>query len=427
MNILLLGSGGRENALAWKLKQSVHCKKLFIAPGNPGTSAFGENININATDFDAIKTFVLANKINMVIVGPEDPLVQGIFDYFSDDDELNSIPVIGPSKIAAQLEGSKAFAKRFMERHNIPTATYREFNLENLEDGLRYIDEQKGPYVLKADGLAAGKGVLIIEDKTEAKQALHEMIAESKFGKASSTVVVEQFLKGIEFSVFVLTDGSNYKLLPNAKDYKRIGEGDLGLNTGGMGAVSPVPFVTKELMERVERSIIQPTVKGLAEEKITYKGFIYVGLILVDNEPYVIEYNCRMGDPETEVVMPRLKSDLVELCTAIGNGTLADIEIETDMRTATTVILASGGYPEAFEKGKIITGIAAASTLEDVLVFHAGTKQDSELLITNGGRVFAITALEENVKKAIEKALVACSTIEFEHKYFRKDIGYEFF
>jgi phosphoribosylamine--glycine ligase len=427
MNILLLGSGGRENAFAWKLKQSPLCEKLFIAPGNPGTAAFGENVNISATDFDALKVFVLANQISMVVVGPEDPLVKGIYDFFANDEQLQTIPVIGPSKVAAQLEGSKAFAKRFMERHKIPTAGYREFNLENLEEGLRYIDQNSGPYVLKADGLAAGKGVLIIEDQQEAKEALREMIAESKFGKASDTVVIEQFLKGIEFSVFVMTDGTNYKLLPNAKDYKRVGERDKGLNTGGMGAVSPVPFVTDELMERVERTIIQPTVNGLASEKIIYKGFIYVGLILVGNDPYVIEYNCRMGDPETEVVMPRLKSDLVELCIAIGNGTLNTKEVEIDSRAATTVILASGGYPEEFEKGKTISGLAEAAAIQDVLVFHAGTKREGNNIVTSGGRVLAITAYGANGKEAVTTSLKACAQIQFEKKYNRSDIGYEFY
>jgi phosphoribosylamine--glycine ligase len=427
MNILLLGSGGRENAFAWKLKQSPLCEKLFIAPGNPGTAAFGENVNISATDFDALKVFVLANQISMVVVGPEDPLVKGIYDFFANDEQLQTIPVIGPSKVAAQLEGSKAFDKRFMERHKIPTAGYREFNLENLEEGLRYIDQNSGPYVLKADGLAAGKGVLIIEDQQEAKEALREMIAESKFGKASDTVVIEQFLKGIEFSVFVMTDGTNYKLLPNAKDYKRVGERDKGLNTGGMGAVSPVPFVTDELMERVERTIIQPTVNGLASEKIIYKGFIYVGLILVGNDPYVIEYNCRMGDPETEVVMPRLKSDLVELCIAIGNGTLNTKEVEIDSRAATTVILASGGYPEEFEKGKTISGLAEAAAIQDVLVFHAGTKREGNNIVTSGGRVLAITAYGANGKEAVTTSLKACAQIQFEKKYNRSDIGYEFY
>ncbi len=427
MNILLLGSGGRENAFAWKLKQSPLCETLFIAPGNPGTAAFGENVNISATDFDALKVFVLANQVQMVVVGPEDPLVKGIYDFFAEDEQLQSIPVIGPSKLAAQLEGSKAFAKRFMERHQIPTAGYREFNLENLEEGLRYIDQNNGPYVLKADGLAAGKGVLIIEDQQEAKEALREMIAEGKFGKASDTVVIEQFLKGIEFSVFVMTDGTNYKLLPNAKDYKRVGEGDKGLNTGGMGAVSPVPFVTEALMERVERTIIQPTVNGLAAEKIVYKGFIYVGLILVGNDPYVIEYNCRMGDPETEVVMPRLKSDLVELCVAIGNGTLAAKEVEIDQRAATTVILASGGYPEDFEKGKVITGLTEAAAIHNVLVFHAGTKREGDNIVTGGGRVLAITAYGANGREAVTTALEACTKIQFEKKYNRSDIGYEFY
>jgi len=426
MNILLLGGGGREHALAWKLKQSSKCAQLYIAPGNPGTALIGENIDLSVTDFEEIKRFCLNNAVSMVVVGPEDSLVKGIYDFFVKDDQLKSIPVIGPSKEAAKLEGSKSFAKHFMERHKIPTARHAEFNLDNLADGLLYIDSNKAPYVLKADGLAAGKGVLIINDKEEAKTALHEMIAKSKFGNASATVVIEQFLKGIEFSVFVLTDGTNYKLLPNAKDYKRIGEGDVGLNTGGMGAVSPVPFVTNELMKLVEKRIIQPTVEGLKKENIVYKGFIYVGLILVENEPFVIEYNCRMGDPETEVVMPRLKSDLIELCEAVANGTLNEQMIEIDERSAATVVLVSGGYPEGFKKGKQITRLEN-NTENEVLVFHAGTRNINGKIVTNGGRVLAITAYGNNIKEAVSKSLETASQIDFEGKYFRKDIGYEFY
>lgn len=426
MNILLLGSGGREHALAWKLKQSPLCETLFIAPGNPGTATVGTNVPISATDFDALKNFCLEHQIEMVVVGPEDPLVKGVYDFFLEDELLKKISVIGPSKTAAQLEGSKAFAKQFMERQHIPTAKYREFTAQNLEDGLAHIDANNPPFVLKADGLAAGKGVLIISDKDEAKAALQEMILQNKFGVASAKVVIEEFLSGIEFSVFVLTDGTNYKILPNAKDYKRVGEGDTGLNTGGMGAISPVPFVDEALMQKVEERIVKPTVKGLAKEAIVYKGFIYVGLILVNNEPFVIEYNCRMGDPETEVVMPRLKSDLVDLLLAVADGNLNTKNVEQDERAATTVIVASGGYPEDFEKGKIISALNE-NYGDDVIVFQAGTKNEQDNIVTSGGRVLAITAYGNSIENAVEKSLSVAEKIQFEKKYFRKDIGYEFY
>lgn len=426
MNILLLGSGGREHALAWKLKQSPLCTNLYIAPGNPGTANLGTNVEISATDFPAVKLFCLEKEIGMLVVGPEDPLVKGVYDFFEQDEALKNIAVIGPSKEAAQLEGSKAFAKHFMERHNIPTAKYREFTAENLDEGLAYIEANNPPFVLKADGLAAGKGVLIISDKSEAKAALQEMILQNKFGAASAKVVIEEFLSGIEFSVFVLTDGTNYKILPNAKDYKRIGEEDKGLNTGGMGAISPVPFVDEALMEKVEEYIVKPTVKGLAKETIVYKGFIYVGLILVNNEPFVIEYNCRVGDPETEVVMPRLKSDLVDLLLAVADGNLNTKTIEQDERAATTVIMASGGYPEAFEKGKVISGLDE-NYGDDVLVFQAGTKQNGSNIETSGGRVLAVTAYGASIEDAVQKSLSAADKIQFEKKYFRRDIGYEFY
>lgn len=426
MNILLLGGGGREHALAWKLKQSPLCDTLFIAPGNPGTATIGTNVPISATDFGALKKFAIENKIEMVVVGPEDPLVKGVYDFFLEDELLKNIPVIGPSKTAAQLEGSKAFAKQFMERQTIPTAKYREFTAQNLEEGLAHIDTNNPPFVLKADGLAAGKGVLIISDKEEAKAALQEMILQNKFGVASAKVVIEEFLSGIEFSVFVLTDGTNYKILPNAKDYKRVGEGDTGLNTGGMGAISPVPFVDEVLMQKVEERVVRPTVKGLAKEAIVYKGFIYVGLILVNNEPFVIEYNCRMGDPETEVVMPRLKSDLVDLLVAVADGNLNTKTVEQDERAATTVIVASGGYPEDFEKGKIISGLSE-NYGDDVIVFQAGTKNEQDAIVTSGGRVLAITAYGDSIENAVKKSLAVAEKIQFEKKYFRKDIGYEFY
>ncbi len=423
MKILLLGSGGREHAFAWKLSQSVLCEKLFIAPGNAGTSQHGENVAIGINDFDAIEKFVLENNIELVIVGPEDPLVNGIYDYFQSKDDLKFIPVIGPSKAGAQLEGSKAFAKQFMARHNIPTAAYGEFTVENLEDGFDFIDEQTPPIVLKADGLAAGKGVLICAEHGEAKENLREMIEQNKFGKASSKVVIEEFLKGIEFSVFVLTDGEHYKILPQAKDYKRIGEGDTGLNTGGMGCISPVPFVDNALMKKVEERVIIPTVEGLKKDNIVYKGFIYIGFMNVEGEPYVIEYNCRMGDPETEIVLPRIKTDLVELLEAVGNGSLRDKLIEIDERAAATVIVASGGYPEDYEKGKEISGLGDAG---ESIVFHAGTIKEGEKILTNGGRVLAVTSYGNDIHEAVAKSNAAIEKINFEGKYYRKDIGYEF-
>lgn len=423
MNILLLGSGGREHAFAWKLTQSPLCTQLFIAPGNAGTSQHGQNVAMDVNDFGAIEKFVLANAIGLVVVGPEDPLVNGIYDYFTNNEALKAIPVIGPSSNGAQLEGSKAFAKQFMVRHGIPTANYGEFTLDTLEDGFDFIDEQTPPIVLKADGLAAGKGVLICEEHGEAKDNLREMIEQSKFGKASNKVVIEEFLKGIEFSVFVLTDGVSYKILPEAKDYKRIGEGDTGLNTGGMGCISPVPFVDAALMQKVEERVIIPTIEGLKKDNIVYKGFIYIGFMKVGNEPYVIEYNCRMGDPETEIVMPRLKNDLVELLLAVGNTTLQQHTVEIDERAAATVIVASGGYPEDYQKGKEITGL---DKVEDSIAFHAGTKADGDKILTNGGRVLAVTSYGNNIQEAVAKSNAAIEQIDFEGKYYRKDIGYEF-
>lgn len=424
MKILLLGSGGREHAFAWKLSQSPLCEKLFIAPGNAGTSQHGENVAIGVNNFEAIEKFVLSNSIELVVVGPEDPLVDGIYDYFQAKEELKNIPLIGPSKTGAQLEGSKAFAKQFMIRHGIPTAAYGEFTIENLEDGFDFIDEQTPPIVLKADGLAAGKGVLICAEHGEAKDNLREMIEQNKFGKASAKVVIEEFLKGIEFSVFVLTDGENYKIFPEAKDYKRIGEGDTGLNTGGMGCISPVPFVNAELMKKVEDRVIIPTIEGLKKDNIVYKGFIYIGFMNVNGEPLVIEYNCRMGDPETEIVLPRIKSDLVELLVAVGNGTLQKEQIEMDERATATIIVASGGYPEDYEKGKVITGLDVGGT--ETIVFHAGTKKDGDKVVTNGGRVLAVTSYGADIHEAVAKSNAAIEKISFEGKYYRKDIGYEF-
>lgn len=423
MNILLLGSGGREHAFAWKLSQSSLCSKLFIAPGNAGTSAHGQNVPISVNDFSAIEKFVLENEVELVVVGPEDPLVNGIYDYFQMKDTLKNIPVIGPSKNGAMLEGSKAFAKQFMIRHHIPTAAYEEFTLANLEDGFDFIDEQVPPIVLKADGLAAGKGVLICSNHNEAKAELREMIEETKFGAASSKVVIEQFLKGIEFSVFVLTDGANYKILPNAKDYKRIGEGDTGLNTGGMGCISPVPFVDDAMMQKVEQRVIIPTIEGLKKDNITYIGFIYIGFMNVNGEPYVIEYNCRMGDPETEIVLPRIKSDLVKLLLATGSGNLNKETIEIDERAAATVIVASGGYPENYEKGKVIKGLNEVTAS---IVFHAGTKSENGGIVTNGGRVLAVTSYGSDIVEAVKRSNESITRINFDGKYYRKDIGYEF-
>ncbi len=419
MNILLIGSGGREHALAWKMTQSEACDQLFILPGNAGTAQCGTNVPLNLLDFPAIKEFSLANNIELCVVGPEAPLVEGIYDFFKNDPALSKINVIGPSKEGAQLEGSKAYAKKFMADLNIPTAAYKEFTPATLADGLSYIETQTPPIVLKADGLAAGKGVLIIEDIEEAKSALEEMLG-GKFGAASETVVIEEFLSGIEFSVFVITDGKDYQVLPMAKDYKRIGEGDTGLNTGGMGAVSPVPFVDETLFKKVEDRVIKPTIAGLNSKGITYKGFVFIGLINVNNEPYVIEYNCRMGDPETEVVIPRLKNDLVEIFDAVDKGTLNDIKMEFDERAATAVMLVSGGYPEAYEKGKIISGI---DSISDSIVFHAGTKSVDGNILSNGGRVIAITSFGTDFKSALAVSNKNAEVIDFEGKNYRKDIG----
>lgn len=425
MKILLLGSGGREHALAWKISKSPLCTKLFIAPGNAGTALEGENISLSVTDFEAIKQFVLQNEIEMVVVGPEDPLVAGIFDFFLQNEQLKNIPVIGPSQQGAMLEGSKSFAKQFMQKHKIPTANYIEVTAENLSDGFAFIDKQSLPIVLKADGLAAGKGVLIINDYATAKAELESMILAAKFGKASAKVVIESFLSGIEFSVFVLTDGKDYLLLPNAKDYKRIGEKDSGLNTGGMGCVSPVPFVDDAMMQQVTEKVISPTLDGLQKDGIIYHGFIYFGLINVGGEPYVIEYNCRMGDPETEVVMPRLTSDLLAHFVAISKGKLSEEKAIVSDKNAATVILASGGYPEDYKKGLQITDIPDKS--ETIIPFFAGVKNENNQYYTNGGRVMAITALGDELKEAVAAANAVCDKIQFENKYFRKDIGWEFY
>ncbi|HLP93475.1 MAG TPA: phosphoribosylamine--glycine ligase [Saprospiraceae bacterium] len=420
MHILLLGSGGREHALAWKLTQSKRCDQLYIAPGNAGTSAHGKNVALNPLDFEAVGRFALENQIEMVVVGPEEPLVRGIWDYFQENDQLRHIPVIGPSKAGAMMEGSKAWSKKFMQRHSIPTAAYREFSEQEMPQAIEYVRKHSLPVVLKADGLAAGKGVVICQSHEEAIAEIQEML-NGKFGDASARVVVEQFLSGIEFSVFVLTDGKSYKILPEAKDYKRIGEKDTGLNTGGMGAVSPVPFVDAEMWEKVETRIIQPTVKGLRKEKIPYKGFIFIGLIRVNNEPYVIEYNCRMGDPETEVVMPRLKNDLVNLFENCAKGTLGRVKIRADKRTATTVFLVSGGYPGDYAKGKTITGL---EEVKDGMAFHAGTALDKTgQVITAGGRVIALTSLGKDIPGALKKSNRNAKKVQFEGKYFRRDIG----
>ncbi len=421
MNILILGAGGREHALAWKIAQSPKCDKLFIAPGNAGTATLGTNLPISAEDFDAVKKAVLENDIKMVLVGPEAPLVAGVHDFFLQDPGLKNIPVIGPTKAGAQLEGSKDFAKIFMQRFEIPTAEFRTFFDYTLSEGQKYLEKVKPPYVLKADGLAAGKGVLILDNLDEAKQELANMIG-GKFGAASSKVVVEEFLDGVELSVFVLTDGEGYVILPEAKDYKRIGEGDTGLNTGGMGAVSPVPFADVAFMKKVESRIIKPTINGLNRQDILYKGFIFFGLINVGGDPYVIEYNVRMGDPEAEVVLPRIKTDFVELLEAVAEERLKDVKIEIDERTATTVMLVSGGYPGSYEKGKKITG------LEDVnesIAFHAGTKLSDSDVVTSGGRVIAVSSFGSNMKDALKKSYANAEKIDFENKNYRKDIGFD--
>jgi len=422
MNILLLGGGGREHAFAWKIAQSSLCKKLLIAPGNAGTNELGTNIDVGVTDFESIKKLVLNEEIDMLIVGPEDPLVKGIFDFFSEDEKLKHITVIGPSKKGAKLEGSKEFAKQFMQKYDIPTAKYEAFTKNDLEDGYAFLESLKPPYVLKADGLAAGKGVLILENLVEAKKELKAMVADAKFGKASSTVVVEEFLSGIELSVFVLTDGNSYKILPSAKDYKRISEGDTGLNTGGMGAISPVPFADRFFIEKVESEIIKPTIHGLKEEGITYHGFIFIGLIVKGNDAKVIEYNVRMGDPETEVVIPRIKSDLLHLFQGIGDDTFSEKDLHIDEDTAATVMLVSGGYPEKYEKGEVIAGL---DDVEGSIVFHAGTKQEGSAVLTNGGRVLAVTSFGKNIEDALSKSFVNAEKINFESKYYRKDIGFD--
>jgi phosphoribosylamine--glycine ligase len=422
MTILLLGSGGREHALAWKMLQSNKCSKLFVAPGNAGTASIASNVNLKITDFEAIKSFALSEKVEMVVVGPEDPLVKGIFDFFQNDSELKHIPVIGPSKKGAQLEGSKEFAKEFLVKHNIPTAGYDSFTKETVEKGCAFLETLQSPYVLKADGLAAGKGVLIINDLAEAKQELRNMLVDAKFGEASSKVVIEEFLDGIELSCFVLTDGVNYKILPTAKDYKRIGEGDTGLNTGGMGAVSPVPFADAILLEKIENRIVKPTIEGLKKDNIQYKGFVFIGLINVKGEPIVIEYNVRMGDPETEVVIPRLQSDLVELFQAVANEKLNEINLEVTDKSAATIMVVSGGYPEEYVNGKVISGI---ENVTDSIVFHAGTKKDNETIITNGGRVLAVTSLGDNFEEAIKKSYQNIEKLDFDTMYYRKDIGFD--
>jgi phosphoribosylamine--glycine ligase len=420
MVILLLGSGGREHALASKMLQSSKCSTLFVAPGNAGTAAIATNITINPTDFNALKSFAIQEKVEMLVVGPEDPLVLGIYDFFKKDSELSHIPVIGPSKVGAQLEGSKEFAKEFLVKHKIPTAVYDSFTAATVEKGCLFLETLQPPYVLKADGLAAGKGVLIIQDLEEAKTELRNMLVHAKFGNASAKVVIEEFLDGIELSCFVLTDGQQYKILPTAKDYKRIGEEDTGLNTGGMGAISPVPFVDSVLLDKIETRIVKPTVEGLQKDGIEYKGFIFIGLIIVKGEPIVIEYNVRMGDPETEVVIPRIKSDLVELFQAVAEGKLVELSLEIDERSATTVMLVSGGYPEEYEKGKEIFGL---DKMEDSLVFHAGTKIENGKVVTNGGRVLAITSFGNDFQEAIKKSYQNIEKLHFNKMYFRKDIG----
>lgn len=422
MTILLLGSGGREHALAYKLLQSPTCKNLLVAPGNAGTANIATNVAINPTDFEAIKSLVIKESIEMVVVGPENPLVHGIYDFFKSDTQISHVPVIGPSKLGAQLEGSKEFAKEFLVKHQIPTAAYASFTAETVEQGCQFLTTLQPPFVLKADGLAAGKGVLILQDLQEAQTELRNMLVNAKFGVASSKVVIEEFLDGIELSCFVLTDGKNYKLLPTAKDYKRIGEGDTGLNTGGMGAVSPVPFADAVLMEKIETRIVKPTVAGLQKDGIEYKGFVFIGLIIVKGEPMVIEYNVRMGDPETEVVMPRIQSDLVALFQAVAAQKLDEVTLTIDPRSATTIMVVSGGYPEDYDKGFAISGI---ENITDSLVFHAGTKLENGQVVTNGGRVLAVTSFGDSFQEAIKKSYQNIDKLHFDKMYFRKDIGFD--
>ncbi len=425
MNILLIGSGGREHTLAWKMKQSPLCKQLFIAPGNAGTALCGTNLPIATTDFDKLAAACATHSIDMILVGPEEPLVNGIYDFFQKKPGLENIKVIGPSKKAAQLEGSKAFAKAFMKKYNIPTAAYEEFSAENYLEGVNYIKAQSLPIVIKADGLAAGKGVLICQNHLEACSEFELMLLRSKFGEAGKRVVIEEFLKGIELSMFVLTDGEHYVLLPEAKDYKRVGEGDTGLNTGGMGAVSPLPFADENFLKKVKEKIIEPTIAGLKKDKLEYKGFIFLGLMNDNGEPKVIEYNCRMGDPETEVVVPRIKNDLVEILLAASENRLHEIKIETDERSAATVVAVSGGYPGDYEKGKEISGLNDNS-LADSIIFHSGTKQEGEKIITNGGRIFTVTSFGDNITEAVEQSNYVMEQLFFEEMYYRSDIGYEF-
>jgi len=422
MNILLLGSGGREHAFALAITKSPKCSKLFVAKGNAGTQKIATNINIDVDQFKEIKKFCLENNIKMLVVGPEDPLVNGIYDFFQNDNQLKNIQVIGPSKIGAKLEGSKEFAKQFLIKNNIPTAAYRSFTKENFQDGITFLEQLKSPYVLKADGLAQGKGVLILEDLEQAKHQLKQMLLNNKFGKASTKVVIEEFLNGIELSCFVLTDGKNYKILPTAKDYKRIGEADKGLNTGGMGAISPVPFADENFMQKIENKIVKPTIQGLLNDKIEYKGFIFIGLIKVQNEPYVIEYNVRMGDPETEVVLPRIKTDLLDLFSSLEKQELYKIQLEIDQKSTATIMLVSGGYPEDYQKGKQIFGL---ENITDSIVFHAGTKQENQKIITNGGRVLAFTSFGKDFKQALQTSYKNIEKIHFDNMYYRKDIGFD--